>query len=118
MLPDGELRRLRQDLDATLPDAASLQMVQRTPNGAGAWTETLVTMQTHVPCRLDTLTKGNAEQAAAAGLKAFHGYMLTVPYGTALTIGMRVTIGGVQYAVRSNPRGSISGVSRLFVEEL
>ena len=111
MLPigDGEIESIRAEIERALPDTCDILALTRTSDGAGGWTETWGTAVAHVPCRLDPLR--GAESEGGGGLRSYQGYMLTLPYSTAVTAANRVQVGTVVYAVTGLAGGRSWGAS-------
>jgi head-tail adaptor len=103
-LTDAELASMRASLeDVALPDVCNILSVTRTPDGQGGFTDSWGTASTSVPCRLH-YSQG-VETVAGGGLKAFSGWVLTLPYATTISAANRVEVGSDTYSVTSVDSG-------------
>jgi len=112
MLPQGELDRLREDIEnMTLVDTCDIYSVTRAADGYGGITETWAALYSGVKCRMDQ-TNGR-EQLAGGAWQWF-----SLPATTTITTAHRIYYGGVMYAVMSVNEGSKLGVKRVIVERI
>lgn len=97
-ISDRQLARMRDQVAARLPQTATIQRVEQASDGAGGWTEQVVTVGT-AACRLDPLSKqvqiGLATDVEALTVR----YQLTLPYDAALDTNTQVTVEGRTYQV-------------------
>ena len=98
----SELARIQDDIDALLPDTASILSVSYTPDGYGGLTESWGTVTTSV-CRIDPLS-GN-EAVTGGAVQPYHAYQLTLPHSATLTTEERIKIGTTTYSVKSVDNG-------------
>src|SRR5512140_2882804 len=96
-LTQSELDDMRAAVLDLLPSTVNVLSVTRTSNGAGGFTEAWGTVTANVSCRLDFVN--GSEGILGASRQPFAGYMLTMPYDTAITSDNRVEHGGLTYAV-------------------
>lgn len=115
LLSDAELAQIRADVALMLPDTCNILSPAGTADGYGGYTEAYGTVSAGVACRLDPI-QGN-EQVAGAAPQDFYRYMLTLPYGTAITIANKVVISTVEYKVVSVDAGKSWDTSRRCVVE-
>lgn len=106
MMPSAaELTRIRADMeDATLPDTGNILSVTQTADGEGGYSESWGTATAGVACRVDLFTSRGVgiigmEQVQAGAIKPYSTWILSVPYGTALTSANRFEHGGNTYNV-------------------
>jgi hypothetical protein len=126
MMPSSaELARIRADMeDATLPDVCNILSLSQTSDGQGGLTDTWTAAYTNIPCRLDLFTSRGvgligAEIVVGAALKAYTTWILSVPHGTVLTSGDRVSVSGNTYNIIEVDSGrSWGGNVRATVEKL
>lgn len=106
MIPSAaELARMRADMEnVTLPDTCNILSVTKVSDGQGGVTETWGTAIASVACRLDLFTSRGvgiigSETVVGAALKPYSTWILSVPYGTALTSANRVEVDSNTYNV-------------------
>ena len=104
MMPDAyELTRLRADMEsAALPSTGDILSLTRTSDGRGGWTETWGTATANVACRLDLVRRNfgvGIESVKAASIKPYSTWILSLPYGTAITSANRFQFGTDTYSV-------------------
>lgn len=99
----AELRRLRADIeDAVLPSVGNILSATETRDGEGGITLTWGTALANVACRLDSVKKNfgvGIEAEHAASIKPYSTWILTLPYGTAITTYNRFEFGSDTYNV-------------------
>jgi SPP1 family predicted phage head-tail adaptor len=116
MLSDAELTAIRADVERMLPDTCAILAGTQSPDGYGGITTTWGTVTT-CACRIDPLT--GREALAGGAVQPYHAYIVTLPYGTTVTEGNRVEIGGTRYTIKSVDAGKSWAASvRLVVEKL
>lgn len=99
-LSDAQLARMRADVARMLPGTATIDAFVTTQNSAGEWSEswTPVTGGT-VACRFDPALARDIEMAG--GAEAFKSYyQVTLPWDAPISIGNRISFGGVDYEIR------------------
>ena len=112
----NELTRIQDDIDALLPDTATVLSVSYTPDGYGGLTENWGTVTT-TACRIDPLS-GN-EAVSGGAVQPYHAFQLTLPHSVTLTTDERVKIGAVTYSVKSVDNGkSWAGSVRAVLEAI
>lgn len=119
MMPSAdEIARIRADIQATaLPDECDIQTVSRVSDGQGGYAETWNDTEARVACRIDPIRGG--EQVSGAAVQDFHGYIVTLPSDTTITVGQRIVIDTAAYNVRSVDTGkSWDGSVRVTVERV
>lgn len=116
MFPQGEIDRIREDIEGLLPDTCDIYAVTRAADGYGGVTETWAAVYEGIQCRLDQ--KQGREQTAGGAWTWFSRNMLSLPQSTAITVNHRVYYGGVFYNVVSVNEGSKLGVKRAILERV
>lgn len=96
----AELTQMRADVQDLMPDICNLLTATNTPDGYGGVTSAWGTATASVKCRIDNASNtAYGEQMVANGIQPFNRWILSVPYGTAMTEAMRVEIGTNTYNV-------------------
>lgn len=117
LLSNDELAQIRADVALMLPDMGNILYSMGTADGHGGETTMWGTATAGVACRIDPI-KG-FEEAAGAAPQAYYQYILTLPYGTAITTANRFEIGTTEYKVVSADQGkSWEACRRCVVERL
>ena len=117
ILSAAELAAIRADVANMLPSTCDLLAVARTSDGQGGFTETWGTATADVACRLDYVRGLKAYYGGA--LQPYTGWMLTLPYDTAISTAYRVLHNGVTYTVTGEDSHKDWPVSvRVMVEAL
>ena len=100
-LSDGQLAKMRADVEKMLPDTAVIQRVTHSSDGAGGFTESWATVSGGtVACRLDPVyARVQISQAGAAESMRYE-YYCTLPYDAPILRGDRITVGGTAYEIR------------------
>lgn len=111
-----ELAQIRSDISLLLPDVCDILAVTRTSDGAGGWSETISTVKSNVPCRLDFPNPGK-EMVSNASNTPFKTGMLSMAYDQTVTTANQILKGGITYnIVGVNTGQSWIGVVRCAVE--
>lgn len=116
MLPDNELREMRNALESVMPSYCNLGTLTYSVDGAGNTTSTFGTQTANVKCRLDAMD--TREQVAGGGVQVYNRYKLTIPYYESLTSGMQVEVDGTKYNVIGNIFGNWYTCKRFVVEKI
>ena len=96
----AELIQMRADVQELMPDTCNLLTATGTADGYGGVTMTWGTATSGVSCRLDNASNTTyGEKLVANGIQPFSRWILSVPYGSAMTDEMRVEIGADIYNV-------------------
>jgi SPP1 family predicted phage head-tail adaptor len=96
-LTNRELQEARDAVLDLLTDTCDLLTKTSVSDGMGGQVDTWGTVGFSVACRMDAVS--GSESFVGAGLQAFSGYMLTLPYDTAIDTSYRVEHGGNTYDV-------------------
>jgi hypothetical protein len=86
-VPASELAGARLEWERFMPDYVWPQVLVRTPDDSGGWTDT-PTLGAAVPCRVAPLgagRSGSPEEIIAGRMGLVEGWVVTLPVGTALT---------------------------------
>jgi len=93
------LAQMRAMVLARLPDVAVISAITNTSDGAGGWSEGLVTSGT-VACRVDPLGANATESQVVVSREALEvTYRLTLPHDAPIAQNNRVVINGRTYEV-------------------
>lgn len=98
MLTAGELKLLRADLDATLPDTCTITPRTKTADGAGGWTTSGGT-PVSVACRYYPDAKPT-ESVAGNRQRGTRQWIVEVPRGTAAALGSYITVSGLTFEIK------------------
>lgn len=100
MLTTGELEAMRDTIDASLPDMATIQRATLTSDYMGGAQQAWKTLASNVPCRLSpNLARSGAEMVAGASLVARSDWLVTFTQGQDVTSGDRIRIGARTFEV-------------------
>jgi len=101
MLTDTDLADMRAAISELLPARCNVLTVTRTSDGQGGQVDTWGTVTANVPCRLDYGAGDirGAEILSGNAIQSYSGWILSVPFGTAISEVNRVQLGGVLYNV-------------------
>ena len=98
-LSTQEVAQLRADQADFYPDTCTLQVVTRTGDSQGGWTETWANTYTSVSCRLSPMTTSQVELVEGAQVQAASRWVLTVAHNQAIDETMRVVHSGETYEI-------------------
>jgi len=98
-LSTQEIAQLRAEQSAYLPDTCTLQVLTRTDDEQGGWTESYANTHTGVACRLAPMTTSQVELVEGAQVQAASRWVLTVAHNQAIDETMRVVHGGEAYEI-------------------
>ena len=98
-LSTQEVAQLRADQADFYPDTCTLQVVTRTGDGQGGWTETYANTYTSVSCRLSPIRTSQVELVEGAQVQAASRWVLTVAHNQAIDETMRVVHSGETYEI-------------------
>ena len=121
-IPAAEMDAARAEWNLYMPDYLFPQVLARTPDDSGGWTE-VPTLGAAVPCRVAPLGAGRAgspEEIVAGRMGLVEGWVVTVPVGTVLNEADVVVVNGtrpMQVASILAPR-SYDMASRVLCQEL
>lgn len=118
-LSSAELASMRYDIEALMPDYCYILELTRTPDGQGGWSEAWGTASANIKCRIDAINPSarNNEIVQGGALQPFHTYILSLPFGTAITTENRVEVNEQLYSVTAVDNGkSWSAVVRAVLE--
>lgn len=93
------LDMLRRRTAAMLSDTCTIEAETGGRGVYGEPTHQWTTAAANVPCRLLPSRRGPAEDERGHQHTLVDRYRLIVPYGTALDVGQRVTVGDVAYRI-------------------
>ena len=113
-LTTAELTVMRDTIELLLPDTCMIVSVTRASDGAGGKTETLGTVGTSIPCRLDV--KMGRKELTGGAIQPYVKTMLSLPYDQTITESHRVEHGGLTYKVIAPPNTNQSWISVKRVE--
>lgn len=118
LISAADLSYMRATINETLPDTCNILSESIPHDGQGGVTSTWGTASGTVICRLDDLVRAsNTAEPVAGALRAAHQYQLSLPYGSTISAGNRVEIGGASYTVVSvNANQSWMAVTRAVIE--
>ena len=92
----AELAQMRSDIETLLPDTCVINTLTSVSDGMGGQTNSWEASGT-VDCRLDR--RSASEQLSGGAIRPYSEWVLTVPYGTSITVQNQVTHGGLTYNV-------------------
>ncbi len=96
MLSAAELAGMRAAQEAALPDTCHIRVRTKISDGQGGSTETWSTVVT--ACRIRPMSNEQVQRFADR-LVGVSGWVITLPYGTAVALGDQVRLDGVDYEV-------------------
>jgi hypothetical protein len=120
MLTAAQLTSMRSQVETLLPDTGVIQVMVRTSDSAGGWTEagSAVSGGT-VACRLDPLTERELSMVVAAREALGVRYRLTMPHDAPLAADYQVVTDGHTYQVIQLDADHSCNVSRrAIIEEI
>ncbi len=94
-----ELSQLRADAADYWPDTCTIQVVTRTADGRGGWTEAWTDTYTSVACRLVPMAAGWGEVRESEQITSLTTWILTVAYNQTIDESMRVVHDSETYEV-------------------
>jgi len=113
-LTTAELGIMRSTIELLLPDTCNIISITNTADGEGGVTESLGTVGTSIPCRLDV--KMGSEQITGGAIQPYIKTMLSLPYNQTITEAQRVEHGGLTYSVVAPPNTDQSWIAVKRVE--
>lgn len=99
MLSAAELADLRATVEANLPDRCELLEPQRVSDGAGGYTESLVSVQANVPCAVASINEDPREQVVGGRITSVATHTATVPTATVVRSTMVLQHKGSDYHI-------------------
>jgi head-tail adaptor len=113
-LTTAELAGMRDSIELLLPDTCTILSISRTADGEGGFTETLGTVGTAIPCRVDV--KHGRFMNTAGAMQPYMKTQLSLAYDQTITEAHRVVHGGVTYSVIAPPNSDQSWIAVKRVE--
>jgi len=104
MLATADLAFMRGQQADALPDTCAISRKTLASDGAGGYTETWATVGSGVACRLAVARTG--ERVMADHIVHEGGFVVTLPYGTAVTPKDRILVGSRTFEVTGLASGS------------
>lgn len=102
-LSDADLAYMRDSIGELLPAKCNILSLTQTSDSQGGYTHAWGTASTFIDCRLDY--KRGDEQVFGDSQNPYHGFVITLPVGTTVTIASRVEIGSTQYNISAIDTG-------------
>lgn len=96
MLAEDDLRMLRAEQVANMPERCTIERQNWSPEGAGGQSDAWNLVTANVPCRVRSSGKDARARALAERLGVAVAYVVTLPYGTDVQEMDRLTINNHQ----------------------
>jgi hypothetical protein len=97
LLTDAEIAAARADLEAMLPDTATIARNVETSDGAGGFDETPQTVASGVPCRLSATFERDKLRVAGERVVDDTTHSISFPASTDVKVGDQITIGALMF---------------------